>query len=148
MLKAIKIKLYPSDEQINYINNLLGSSRFIYNKCLNFKSVEYELWNNNTGIKETGKYLTELKKEYTWLKDSHSKVLQQSLINLEHAYKNFFKGLKSKHNVGFPSFKSKHHKQSCRLPVDAISGIKGNRINIILKLKDIIINVQLKMKNI
>ena len=33
--------------------------------------------------------------------------------------------------------KSKHHKQSCRFPIDAISKIKGNRINIITQLKDI-----------
>ena len=45
--------------------------------------------------------------------------------------------MKSKHNVGYPAFKSKHQKQTCRFPVDAISGVKGNRINIILKLKDI-----------
>ncbi len=137
MLKSIKIKLYPNEIQENYISNLLGSSRFVYNQCLNFKSTEYGLWNNNTGIKETGKYLTKLKKEHKWLRDVHSKVLQQSIINLEQSYKNFFKGLKSKHNVGFPSYKSKHQKQSCRFPVDAISGIKANRINIILKLKDI-----------
>ncbi len=132
MLKAIKIKLYPSDEQTNYINNLIGSSRFIYNQCLNFKSLEYGLWNNKTGIKETGKHLIELKKEYKWLKDSHSKVLQQSIINLERAYKNFYNKTSK-----YPSFKSKHQKQSCRFPIDAISGVKGNRINIINKLKDI-----------
>ena len=78
-----------------------------------------------------GKYLVSMKKEYKWMKESHSKVLQQSLINMDKAYKNFFKG------SGFPKYKSKHQKQSCRFPVDAISGIKGNRINIILKLKDI-----------
>jgi putative transposase len=58
--------------------------------------------------------------------------LQQSLINLDKAYKNFFKEKK-----GFPKFKSKHQKQSVRFPVDAISGVNGNRINIINDLKDI-----------
>ena len=38
----------------------------------------------------------------------------------------------------FPKYKSKKdNKQSCRFPKDAISGIKGNRINIIKPLKDI-----------
>ena len=132
MLKAIKIKLYPSDDQKIYMNKLLGSSRFVYNQCLSFKSIEYGLWNNKTGIKETGKHLTEMKKEHKWLKDSHSKVLQQSVINLERAYKNFYNKTSK-----YPTYKSKHQNQSCRFPVDAISGIKGNRINIILKLKDI-----------
>jgi len=132
VLKAIKIRLYPSQEQSIYINKLLGSSRFVYNQCLNYKINEYTLLNKPTGIKDTGKYLTELKIEKEWLRESHSKVLQQSLINLEVAYKNFFKS-----GLGFPKFKSKHQNQSCRFPIDAISSVKGNRINIINSLKDI-----------
>jgi len=132
MLKAIKIRLYPTDNQQLYINKLIGSSRYVYNQCLNYKINEYSLWNNTTGIKDTGRHLTELKQTKEWLKESHSKVLQQSLINLETAYKNFFKS-----GSGFPKFKSRHQNQSCRFPVDAISGVKGNRINIINQLKSI-----------
>ena len=132
MLKAIKIRLYPSDDQIIYINKLLGTSRFIYNKCLNYKITEYESKKKSTSLGETGKFLTSLKTEFQWIRESHSKVLQQSLINLDRAYKNFFRDKK-----GFPKFKSKHEKQSVRFPVDAISGLNGNRINIINPLRDI-----------
>jgi len=134
MLKAIKIKLYPSTNQEIYMNKLLGSSRFVYNYCLNHKIAEYKDNKKSTSFGELGKILTSLKKqkEYKWLKDSHSKVLQQSLINMNKAYDNFFKS-----GSGFPKFKSRHQKQSCRFPVDAISGVKGNRINIITALKDI-----------
>ena len=132
MLKAIKIQLYPSPDQINYINKLLGTSRFVYNKCLNYKITEYELKKKSTSFGETGKFLTSLKDEFEWIKESHSKVLQQSLINLDRAYKNFFRDKK-----GYPKYKSRHDNQSCRFPIDAISGINGNRINIINALKDI-----------
>ena len=132
MLKAIKIRLYPNQTQITYINKLLGTSRFIYNQCLNYKITEYQSNKKSTSFAETGKFLTSLKSKYQWIKESHSKVLQQSLINLDRAYKNFFK-----HGNGFPKFKSKHEKQSCRFPVDAISDVSGNRINIINMLKDI-----------
>jgi len=132
MLKAIKIRLYPSPDQIVYINKLLGTSRFVYNKCLNYKITEYESKKKSTSFGETGKFLTSLKSEYEWIKESHSKVLQQQLINLDRAYKNFFKN-----RSGYPKFKSRHDNQSCRFPIDAISGIKGNRINIINSLKDI-----------
>jgi putative transposase len=132
MLNAIKVKLYPSDDQITYINKLLGCSRFVYNKCLNYKINEYQSNKKSTNFGETGKFLTSLKLEFEWIKESHSKVLQQQLINLDRAYKNFFK-----QGNGFPKFKSKHEKQSCRFPADAISGVKGNRINIINTLKSI-----------
>ena len=132
MLKAIKLRIYPEKEQIIYISKLLGSSRFIYNNCLDFKIKEYKENNKSISFKELGKHLTHLKSEFIWLKDSHSKVLQQSLINLDKAYKGFFNG------GGFPKFKSrKENKESCRFPVDAIIGVNGNRINLINALKDI-----------
>ncbi|ERT03614.1 putative transposase family protein, partial [Lyngbya aestuarii BL J] len=56
--------------------------------------------------------LPQLKKEYPWLKeDCYSSVLQCVAINLDRAYKNFFKG-----QAKFPRFKSKHHKQSIQYP--------------------------------
>ena len=132
MLKAIKIRIYPTDNQEVYINKLLGTCRYVYNNLLAFKKQEYVEKQNNISFGQLGKKLTELKTENEWIKESHSKVLQQSLIDLDKAYKNFFKEKK-----GYPKFKSKKDKQSCRFPIDAISDINGNRINIIKPLKDI-----------
>ena len=133
MLKAIKIRLYPNNEQSNYINNLLGCSRFVYNNILNYRINEYKINNKSVSFGEQGKKLVQLKSEFEWLKDAHSKVLQQSIIDLNKAYNSFFKN-----GSGFPKFKSKHNnKLSCRFPSDAISNIKGNRINIIKKLSNI-----------
>jgi len=134
-MKAIKIKIYPNQEQQIYINRLLGSCRFLYNSCLAYKIEQYHTSKKSINFSELGKYLIELKskEEYSWLKESHSKVLQQTLINLETSYKNFFKN-----GNGFPKFKcKKDNKQSCRFPNDAIIGLNGNRINIIKQLKNI-----------
>ena len=63
-----------------------------------------------TGYKETSAMLTGLKKdnEYFFLKDVDSIALQQSLRDLDRAYKNFFNKL-----ADYPNFKSKHnHNQS------------------------------------
>jgi len=135
MLKAIKIRVYPNLEQQVYISKLLGSCRFLFNNCLAHKIEEFNKNNKSLSFSELGKYLVELKsvEEYKWLKESHSKVLQQTLINLDTAYKNFFKN-----GNGFPKFKSKKdNKYSCRFPNDAIGKIKGNRINIIKPLSNI-----------
>jgi len=133
MLKGIKIRLYLDDEQIVYVNKLLGCSRFIYNNLLSYKIEEYNSNKYDVSFGELGKKLVKLKSEYEWIRESHSKVLQQSLINLEKAYHNFFVN-----HSGFPKFKSKRdNKQSCRFPADAIGKINGNRINIITSLKNI-----------
>jgi putative transposase len=120
MLKAIKIRLYPDKSQENYINNLLGSYRFVFNQCLNLKKSKYIEDKSNYGLKELGSFFhNELTKnqDYVWLKNHNTKVLKQSILNLLEAYKRFFIN-----GNGFPNFKSKHDNiQSCRFPVDAIS---------------------------
>jgi transposase len=99
MLQAIKIKLYPTDEQKTYINQLIGCNRFIYNQCLNYKITEYQTNNKSTGLTNTNNYVKSLKTNYLWINDSHSKVIQQTLINLETAYTNFFRDL-NKNDTG------------------------------------------------
>ena len=137
MLKSIKIQIYPNSDQIIYINNLLGSCRFTYNKLLSHKIETYNNTKITLGLNELSKYLVyNLKNEYLFLKEINSKVIQQEIINLETAYKNFFKN-----NFGFPKFKSKkNNRNSCRFPIDGISRnpIIGNRINIITPLKNIL----------
>lgn len=133
MLKAIKVRIYPNEEQINYISNLLGCCRFVYNKCLDYKSTSYKQLNKTVSSSDLIKYLVPLKQLFPFLTDVHSKVLQQSVRDLNTAFDNFFK-----HNAKYPKFKSKHdNKQSCRFPNDAFIGINGNRISLIKALKDI-----------
>ena len=113
----------------------MGCCRFTYNSCLAFKIKTYNEEKKSVSFGEIWKYLVELKNQddTSFLKDVHSKVLQQTLINLEAAYKSFFKN-----GQGFPKFKSKKYsRESCRFPVDAIGKVFGNRINIIKPLKDI-----------
>ena len=133
MLKAVKIRIYPSDEQVCFINKQLGCCRFVYNHCLDYRKSSYELSNLSISNSDAIKHIVTLKTDYHFLTDVHSKVLQQSVRDMNQAYDNFFKSHK-----GYPKFKSKHdYKQSCRFPKDAFIGIQGNRISLIKALKNI-----------
>jgi len=113
MLKSYKYKLKPSEEQIVLLNKHFGSIRFAYNFFLNERKIEYETNKNTINYYDNTKSLTELKKqeEYSWLNEINSQSLQYSLKCLDGAYQNFFKFKK-----GFPSFKSKHNKNSFSVP--------------------------------
>jgi len=113
MLKSYKYKLKPNDEQIVLLNKHFGSIRFTYNYFLNERKKEYETNKNTINYYDNAKSLTELKKqeEYSWLNEINSQSLQDSLKNLETAYKNFFRFKK-----GFPKFKSKHNRNSFCVP--------------------------------
>ena len=133
MLKAIKIRIYPNKEQTQFIMKQLGCCRFVYNNCLAYRKSSYENGNKTVSSSESIGYIVQLKKDYEFLKEVHSKVLQQSVRDMNQAYENFFKLHK-----GYPKFKSKRdNKQSCRFPKDAFIGIRGNRIDLIKSLKDI-----------
>lgn len=117
MLKAIKIRIYPNVTQENILNSLLGSYRFVFNQCLAYKKLRYETDKSNTSLSDLGHYFhQDLRDEHEWLKEHNTKVLKQSIINLEQAYKNFFK-----QGRGFPKFKSRHDEQKVRFPQEAVS---------------------------
>ena len=93
MLKAIKVRIYPTDVQKQFISRQLGCCRKIYNLLLDYKKTEWEQNKHSVGLKDMGKYLTELKTkdEYFYLNEVHSKVLQQSMQDLNKAFDNFIK---------------------------------------------------------
>ena len=97
--KGYKYRIYPNKEQEILINKNINSCRFMYNYILG-KSIEYYKLNEKS-MKLSIE--TEMKKEFEWLKDCDSIALQQSRIDLQTAYKNFFRDK----SVGFPKFKSK-----------------------------------------
>ena len=103
MLKAYKYRIYPTNEQKLYFAKTFGCTRFIYNKMLADRIKSYEE-NKDLDIKNI-KYPTpaQYKKEYEWLKEVDSLALANAQMNLDKAYKNFFRDK----SVGFPKFKSK-----------------------------------------
>ena len=107
MLKSYKTEITPSPEQIQKINQTIGTCRYIYNFYLahnrevyekekKFVSgIDFSKWLNNVYLKENP--------DKAWIKDVSSKSVKQSIMNAEKAFKRFFK-----HQSGFPKFKKKN----------------------------------------
>lgn len=102
MYKAIKYRIYPNKEQQELIIKTFGCVRYVYNYYLDKKIKLYEEDKTNLSFNKCSKDLTLLKKELVWLKEVDKFSLQNSLRNLDTAYKNFF----DKRNK-YPKFKSK-----------------------------------------
>lgn len=108
MNKSFKIRIYPNQEQQVLINKTFGCARFIYNYMLNLRQKLYLKYNLNFNFNNMSKALTSLKKVKIWLKEVDAVALQQSIKDLDFAYKKFFK------NEKYPKFKSKKSKNSYR----------------------------------
>lgn len=104
--KAIELRLYPNKEQQVLLNKTFGCCRKVYNLAL-VEAIE--------SYKQTGKFkhrlYTAYKEEYPYLNNVEAQALNQSLRNLNSAFKNRFSKT-AKRQTGFPKFKSKHSKQS------------------------------------
>lgn len=128
MLKAYKYRLYPNKEQRLYFQKTFGCARFIYNQMLADRIKSYEE-NKDLDIKAI-KYPTpaQYKKEYEWLKEVDSLALANAQMNLDKAYKNFFRDK----SVGFPKFKSKksNHKSYITNNQGGNIHIKGNKVKL------------------
>ena len=109
-MKSYKVRLYPNKQQIELINKTIGCCRFIYNKMLSEKIEIYKQFKDSKEELKNYRYKTEVdyKNKFNWLKEVSSRSLQQSRINLEKAYSNFFREIKKGNKKSFPRFKSKH----------------------------------------
>ena len=101
MEKAYKFRFYPTKTQITILNCTFGCVRYVYNHFLGLKQELYNKEKKSMSYSQCSKELTVLKKDKEWLKDVDKFSLQNSLKDLDKAYKNFFSG------SGYPKFKSK-----------------------------------------
>ena len=100
MNRAIKYRLYPTEEQKVFFIKTFGCCRKVYNLMLSDKI---------NGYKENGKFPSVTpamyKKEYPFLKETDSLALANVQINLQNAFAARF-DKKRKTQNGFPKFKS------------------------------------------
>ncbi|MEU1918976.1 RNA-guided endonuclease InsQ/TnpB family protein [Streptomyces albogriseolus] len=117
-------RLYPSASQRMALARAFGCARVVYNDALR---VREEARSEGLPFPRTGdlskRLITEAKNtpERAWLGEVSAVILQQSLRDLDTAYKNFFDGLKGKRpRMGAPRFKScKDSRQAVRFTANA-----------------------------
>ncbi|WP_445399001.1 RNA-guided endonuclease InsQ/TnpB family protein [Zobellella sp. An-6] len=112
-LQAFKYELMPTGEQQRVMRRFAGSCRFVFNQALALQKARYEQGEKKLGYAGLCKYLTHWRSqpETLWLADAPSQALQQSLKDLERAYRNFFD-----QRAAFPRFKKRGRHDSFRFP--------------------------------
>lgn len=100
MNKAIKYRLYPTEEQKEFFAKTFGCCRKVYNLMLADKLKAYEE-TKSFGTQTPARY----KVDYPFLKEEDSLALANEQLNLEKAFRSCFDKTRKKRN-GFPKFKS------------------------------------------
>ena len=145
MLRAYKYRIYPTGEQKALFAKTFGCCRFVYNWALKMKIEAYKQEKRTVPYKEIQeRMVNDLKKENDWLAEVNSQSLLNSILNLDTAYKNFFRNT---HTAGFPRFKSRKDRQGFQCPQHCRVDFANGTITI-PKAKDIPAVLHRKFKGV
>jgi putative transposase len=122
-LQAFKYELMPTGEHQRLMRRFAGSRRFVFNKALALQIERRERGEKKLSYFGLCAVLTEWKKEFPWLCDTHSQVLQQALKDLEKAFEKFFAK-----TAGFPKFKKRGLYDRFRFPQGFDLEEQNNRV--------------------
>lgn len=107
-LRAYKVELKPTSEQVRIIERTIGVCRYVYNLFIGTNRDNYR--NNAQSYMSGYDFSKWLNNEYrkanpdkSWIWEVSSKAVKQSIMNADTAYRNFLKG-----NAGFPNFKRRN----------------------------------------
>jgi len=116
-----KFRIYPTEEQKTFFEKHFGCARFIYNYLLNLRMEAYKNDKKVSGF-EAKRTIARLKKQkdYKWLSEVNSQSLQEAAIDLDKAYRRFFKKL-----ADYPGFKKKANRQRFKIPQHFYLSKKG-----------------------
>jgi len=142
MLKGYKYRAFPTEEQKEKLQRYFGVTRLVYNLGLETKTVAYASNKKSINKYELINQLPDLRKEFDYIKECPSQVLQHTLINLDTAYQNFFKG-----RGDFPKFKNKYSKQSIVFPQGYTISFKDNTLKL-PKIKELAVDFHREFKGI
>lgn len=136
-------RIYPGPSQRSALARSFGCARVVWNDCLRERKEAHAAGLPYPSSAELSKtHLTQAKQTEgrSWLSEVSAVVLQQSLRDLDTAFKNFFgsiKGTRKGRKMAPPRFKSKKDsRQSVRLTSTAFS-LRGNGAVYVAKVGDL-----------
>lgn len=119
-----KYRIYPDATQELLFRRTVGCCRLVYNLCLEQRSMAYAMADRRRlSSYDQIKELPGLKAEAPFLRQVPNHCLQQTIIDLDRAFKNFFKG-----HAKYPKARRKFQSESFRFPDPKQVRIDAGRI--------------------
>lgn len=124
MHSAHKIRLDPTDKQIEYFCCACGVARYTYNWALEEWNRQYAAGEKPNGRQLKKKFNSTRKEEFPWTYDVARDATSQPFDNIQSAFIGFFKGIS-----GYPQFKKKGVHDSFYVRNDRLH-VEGKRIRL------------------
>ena len=90
--KGYRYRIYPNVEQKQRLAQFFGCCRFVYNRCLALRRQAYQDEHRNMSAAECMRAVTKMRsdEETAWLAACDSMALQETVKDLDKAFRNFF----------------------------------------------------------
>ncbi len=125
--RSHKIRIYPNNRQRTFLLKSVGVSRFVYNWGLEEWRRQYEAGDkpNRFGLKVL--FNSVKKEKFPFVCEVSKWVADYALLNLDLAFKNFFRRVKQKSaKPGYPKFKKKGSRDSFTIEGTAVKTIDSH----------------------
>ena len=108
MILAHRIRLVPTPRQADYFLRACGTTRFVWNEALRRWKDAYEAGEKPSGRKLKKAFNADKYERWPWLREVHRDAHARPFDDLQAAFANFFRRVKTgAGKVGYPKFKKK-----------------------------------------
>lgn len=137
MNKRYRYRLYPDSDQVKFLAQSFGCARVVFNDSLALREAAFVAGEKSPSSASLMRTMAESKRtpQRAWLSDVSDVALQQSIRDLDRAYSDFFRRMKTRTRGGKPRFKSRRDgTQSIRITRAHFRVHKVNRNKAMLQL--------------
>ena len=111
VLKGHRFRLDLDPAQESLCSRTAGICRCLWNLALEQRSMAWSGGRRSVGYNAQAAELAELKRAFAWVAEAPHHCLQQTLRDLDRAFRNFFSG-----KSAYPRFRKKYRRDSFRFP--------------------------------
>ena len=144
-MRAYKFRIYPSNKQVNILNNILNSCRYLYNFMLKYERYIYEKDIRFANKIELNNLIPDMKIINPSFKTIHSQILQNVSDRIIKSFDSFFDRTKNGKIAGYPRFKSMNRYSSFTYPQSGFKFTSNKKLNL-SKIGDINIKLHRAIK--
>jgi putative transposase len=123
--RGFRYRLDLTTEQAALAGRTAGCARLVWNLALEQRSMWWQQGRRSVGYAEQCAQLVELKVAYPWLREVPSHTLQQSLRDLDRAFRNFYAG-----SGRYPRYKRRGRHDAFRFPDPGQIRVKGGHVRL------------------
>lgn len=130
MIRAHRIRLNPTPEQVAYFVRARGTRRFVYNWGLAEWQRQHASGDKPSALALKKQFNAIKGEQFPWVYEVTKCVVEGAFMDLGEAFARFFEGRKAGKRMGYPRFKSKKRSRDGFYVANDKFSLQGHRVQL------------------